>query len=83
MQSDGSDSRVRGPVVSSDLYKARTYALADEVAEDFRKVAEDWVAKSSLRVAERLRIAYLNGLSDGYAQGVLAAHHNQEADDGE
>jgi hypothetical protein len=69
--------------VSADLYNARTCALADELAEELRGVAEEWVARTSLRVAERLRIAYLNGLTDGYAQGVLAAHHNQEADDGE
>lgn len=59
----------------------KTLRLRDEVERRATSEASKAAYTFAGWASEQIREAYMRGLKDGFAQGVAARHHNEEASD--
>lgn len=69
-----------GPVVSAGMFDCTTRKVEDAVRDLFAEPVGRLVADAEGRMAHLVREAYLTGLRDGFAQGVLDAHRSENND---
>lgn len=71
-------SNIRGPFISTVLYEAHTDELAERIGHSLENAATQMARQYSAHIAELIKEAYNQGLHDGFAQGVAAAHNAAE-----